>query len=395
MNRTVKLYALIFVIVLGILAVLELSKKEILDWRKSYDTEKKTPFGLYVFDQEIKNILGNEINKVNISPYEYYHGKESNGLENILVIEKEIDKESQKKILKQVAAGSDLMIISDHPIGLITDSLKLGYSTSLNYEDVNILKLTDSRLKNDSIIIDKLPGRRGFSSINDKIEILGYTESKDSDTKKLNKDGASFMKIKFGKGNIYIHKEPLFITNYYLLKPGNDKYAAGVFSYLSKRKTVWFTDISVFSSSSLLRFVLLNPPLKYAWWLFLSGILIFILFNAKRKQRVVPIIEPLQNKSADFVKSIGNLYLQEGDFHDMMAKKSQYFLQRVRSELLIDTQNLDEIFINKLELKTGKETSDIINAVSLIKKSLDPYSTVLVGDLEKLNQLLDKIYPVK
>jgi hypothetical protein len=86
--------------------------------------------------------------------------------------------------------------------------------------------------------------------------------------------------------------------------------------------------------------------------LFLGAVLVFILFNAKRRQRVVPIIEPLKNTSVDFIRSIGNLYMQEGDFHDMMAKKSQYFLSKVRTELLIDTQVLDEEFEKKLHLKT-------------------------------------------
>ena len=78
------------------------------------------------------------------------------------------------------------------------------------------------------------------------------------------------------------------------------------------------------------------------------GGLILLSFNAKRKQRIVPVEEPLRNTSLDFVKSIGNLYLQEGDFHDMMAKKAQYFLNKVRMDLLIDTQNLDEEFTKKI-----------------------------------------------
>jgi hypothetical protein len=82
----------------------------------------------------------------------------------------------------------------------------------------------------------------------------------------------------------------------------------------------------------------------------------------------VPITEPLRNTSLDFVKSIGNLYLQEGDFHDMMSKKAQYFLNKVRMDLLIDTQNLDEDFAKKLQLKTGKPMEMINEAINLIKK---------------------------
>src|SRR5699024_17193 len=126
-------------------------------------------------------------------------------------------------------------------------------------------------------------------------------------------------------------------------------------------------------------------------WLFLGGLVLFVFFNAKRKQRIVPVIEPLKNTSVDFVKSIGNLYLQEGDFHDMMAKKARYFLNKVRLDLLTDTQNLDEDFIKKLHLKTGKPMEIISEAVLLIRKAQDPYAAVMKEDLIRMNTLLDDI----
>ena len=207
---------------------------------------------------------------------------------------------------------------------------------------------------------------------------------------------ANFIKINYGKGHVYLHTEPLILTNYYLLKPQNKKYVEDVFSYLPNRKTIWFIEAKSSESpqkSSPLSFILANPALRYAWYLFLVGLLLFVIFNVKRKQRVVPILEPLKNTSVDFVKSIGNLYLQEGDFHDMMAKKSQYFLHRVRLDLMIDTKDLNEIFAQKLHLKTGKNLDKINEALVLIKKSEDPYSSVVKEDLLSLNRILDEILP--
>ena len=142
---------------------------------------------------------------------------------------------------------------------------------------------------------------------------------------------------------------------------------------------------------SFLDFILSKPGLRNAWYIFVFSVLLFIIFNAKRRQRIVPIIEPLKNKSVEFIRTIGNLYMQEGDFHDMMAKKSQYFLSRVRTELLIDTQNLDEEFEKKLQLKTGKSPEKINEAVVLIKKSLNPSAQVINEDLIKLNKALNEI----
>jgi hypothetical protein len=366
-----------------ILALLEVNKKEMTDWRKNFDVNEKSPFGLFVFNQEIKDLFKNNLKKTGESPFDYYN-KNKKSPHNILVIENDIDVPSWKKILDEVSKGSDAMLIVSRMPKDISDSIGF-YDSELSFEDQNVLKLTDKKYQNDFIKLDKFPSGRGFTYIKPNVEVLGKTVEEKND------DQANFIKVKFGKGTIYVHSEPLFLTNYYLLKPGNVKYAQDVFSYLDDRETIWFVEHTSTESRFFMRFILSKPALKYAWWVFLGGLVLFIFFNAKRKQRIVPIVEPLRNTSVDFVKSIGNLYLQEGDFHDMMAKKAQYFLNKVRLDLLIDTQHLDEEFAKKLQLKTGKTMEMINEAINFIKKAQDPYAHVLKEDLAKMNKLLDEI----
>lgn len=382
MNKTFKIYAVIFIVVMIILALFEVNKTESTDWRKNFDINQKSPFGLFVFNKEINTLFKSKVKKIEQTPYDYYQSEKK--IHNILVIEEEIDKQSWNKILNEVSKGSDAMLIVSEMPKEISDSIGY-YDSQISFEDENVLKLTDKTYQNDFIHLDKFPSGRGFTFIKKGVEVLGKTVEKN------NSDQANFIKIKFGKGSIYVHCEPLFITNYYLLKRGNVKYAQDVFSCLKDRETVWFVESDAKVSQFFLRFILSHPALKYAWWVLLGGLVLFIFFNAKRKQRIVPIIEPLKNTSVDFVKSIGNLYLQEGDFHDMMAKKAQYFLNKVRMDLLIDTQNLDEEFAKKLHLKTGKPVEMIAEALNLIKKAQDPYAQVMKEDLAKMNILLDEI----
>lgn len=383
MNKTFRIYAVILLVVLAVLALFEINKTESTDWRKNFDISEKSPFGLFIFDQESNALFNNKLKKIEQTPYDYY-GRQKKDRHNILVIENTVDEESWKKIFDQVSEGSDAMlIVSDIPKE-ISDSIGY-YDSKISFEDENVLKLTDRKYQHDFIKLDKFPSGRGFTFIRPGIEVLGKTVEKN------NTDQANFIRARFGKGNFYIHCEPLFLTNYYLLKSGNTKYAQDVFSYLGDRETLWFIEGSSGNSQFFLRFILSNPALKYAWWVLLGGLVLFIFFNAKRKQRIVPVIEPLKNTSVDFVKSIGNLYLQEGDFHDMMAKKAQYFLNRVRMDLLIDTQHLDSEFEKKLYLKTGKPPEMISEAVQYIRKAQDPYAAVMKEDLAKMNRLLDEI----
>ncbi|SIR20380.1 hypothetical protein [Chryseobacterium sp. RU33C] len=383
MNKTFKTYAVIFVIVMIVLALLEVNKKETTDWRKNFDINEKSPFGLFVFNNEAKDLFKNNLKKIEQIPYEYY-SQHKKSPHNIVVIENNIDRESWNEILTQVSEGSDAFLMVTRMPKEISDSIGY-YDSEISFEEENVLKLTDKKFQNDFIKLDKFPSGRGFSFIKPRVEVLGKT------VERKNTDQANFIKVKFGKGYIYAHAEPLFLTNYYLLKPGNVKYAQDVFSYLQDKETLWFVSNKSSESRFFMRFILSNPALKYAWWIFLGGLILFIFFNAKRKQRIVPVTEPLRNTSLDFVKSIGNLYLQEGDFHDMMAKKAQYFLNKVRMDLLIDTQHLDEEFAKKLHLKTGKTMEMINEAMALIKKAQDPYASVMKEDLTRINKLLDEI----
>lgn len=386
MNKTLKLYLIIFVALVGILVVIQLTRKEVTDWRKNYELTSKTPFGLYIFNKESGKLFNSKVRTVSELPFDYYRKNPNKKPHNILLVEENLDQQSWYKILQQVHKGSNVLVIKEYPDEFLIDSLKLGNQSTINFDDQNTIKLTDTRFLNDSIQLDKLPGRRGFSAIGKEVEILGVTTSSKS------KVGANFIRKKVGKGSIMIHTEPLALTNYYLLEKQNYRYSQNVLSYLPNIETLWFVEKDDVASTSEMRYILSQPALRYAWWVFLGGVFIFIFFTAKRKQRIIPTIERLENKSVDFVKSIGNLYLQEGDFHDMMEKKANYFLHKVRLELLLDTAQLNDDFSRKLNMKTGAPLEKIEEAVKLMKMGIDPYASVMKEDLIRMNSLLDEIY---
>ena len=377
MKRTLRIYGIVLALFLALIGFLELSRKTVVDWRKTFDAESKAPFGLFVFDKEAEKIFGGKLKKSVQSPYTYFANKNQRP-QNILFINKFLDETSLERLLKEVEKGSDLFIAGT------PDLSGMGVHTSRYFSDDDVYLHLLHRNLNGIQKLDKFPDRLYISRVPKNAKILGYT-------KVASNSYPNFIQIPKGKGSIYIHTEPLFLTNYQLLKPGEERYAAQVLSYLPDRETVWFQDFSTQGNLNAMYFVLSNPPLKFAWWTFLVTMLLFMIFNAKRRQRIVPVINPPENKSAEFVKSIGNLYLQEGDFRDMMAKKATYFLHFVRTEFLIDTERLDEEFIQKLISKSGQPEEKIREAVALIQKSLHQSHDATMQDLEKMNRLLDEI----
>lgn len=395
MNKNLKIFGILVLIAAVFVFLISQysSSNRQINWQKNFDPRQKSPYGLYIFNQEADKLLHDKLKRTGDTPTEYFDEKENSKPQNIVLIEKEYSFEDSNKILEQVKNGSDLIYFSEYSHNYISDPLSLVWEKS-SYSS-KTLHLTDITKQKDSLVINQDSNIYYISQIPDtNAEILGYASLRDEE----GTYDTNFVKVNYGKGHIYVCSEPVILTNYYLLRGKNYKFVEDVFSYLPNRETIWFEDhfngeqSDKRGSNPALSFIWANPPLKYAFLLLLLGTFLFMLFNAKRRQRIIPVIRPLENTSVEFVKSISNLYLQEGDFHEMMTKKATYFLNKVRNDLLIDTSNLDESFAQKLHQKTGKDMAIILQAIELIKKSQDPYSEVMQEDLIKMNKILDEIY---
>ncbi len=174
-----------------------------------------------------------------------------------------------------------------------------------------------------------------------------------------------------GDGAIYYNLNPAAFTNYYLLK-GKQQYAVEALSYMNDGP-VFFDDYGKSGRkvvASPLRFVLSQQPLKWAYFLALAGVLLYMVFASKRRQRIIPVVKPLENSTVEFTRTIGNLYFQSGDHTGIITKKINYFLESIRSQYYLDTQQLDDTLIERLSVKSGvdqKQTADLINYINQLR----------------------------
>jgi len=125
--------------------------------------------------------------------------------------------------------------------------------------------------------------------------------------------------------------------------------------------------------------------------LFVYGMLLYLLFNAKRRQRVVPVVKPLRNTTVEFIQTIGNLYFQEGDTVNIVQKKIIYFLDRVRNRYYLDTSKLDESFAEKLHNKSGKNKA-LIDSILHFINDFEKKKFAIQVDLVKLNSLIEEFW---
>lgn len=397
MSKTLKLYIAVLVLLLVVILVVDSNRPKPIDWRPTYSIHDKIPFGMYVFDQELQYLLPNDtIEKITKTPYEFLDSKfiqdSINGHYSItgtvISIGKNIpvDAESWKEIFYFVSHGNTAFIsVTDLP-QIFTDSLNVELDAQFNYATKTYNWIANPELGTQKYNFEEELNTSYFTSFDTiNSEVLGYIET---DT-----THANFIRTNFRGGQFILHLQPAAFTNFHLLKGNHYQYTEKVVSYIPEGNAYWFlkSNAEESISNSPLRYVFSQPALKWAWYLFLIGIVIFMIFNAKRKQRVVPIIEPLANLTVDFTKTIGNLYYQEGDHDNIIEKKIIYFLEKIRNEYLLDTQKLDESFILKLEQKSGKKESDIREVVRLINEYRNSHHKSIEDDLVKINNAIEKI----
>jgi len=400
MDKNIKIYIAILVFVLALILVADRDQPKPIDWTPTYSVNDKIPLGLYVFDKEIHAFLKpQKLEKiVTETPYEFLDSKydEDTLVENYSIKgtflniseANNIDDQSITEIFYFVSHGNNAFLSMKEFPRAILDSLKLRINVNFGLPDSNSIWLANKKVSSKTYHLKEGVGDNYFSKI-DTLEstVLGY-QSYVPKQKHVN-----FIKVAYKSGYFYLHTQPAAFSNFHLLKKDHYQYAENVLSYLPKGDVFWYTkginDEKI--SSSPLRYIFSQPALKWAWYLSLIGILIFIIFNAKRKQRIVPILKPLPNLTIDFTKTIGNLYYQEGDHENIIDKKIIYFLERIRNEYLLDTTKLDDDFIKKLHLKSGKDETDIRELVFLINEHRKSYHGSLEEDLIRINNAIEKV----
>ncbi len=388
-----KIYIGLLILLFAVIIVLDRGRPRPIDWRPTYSTNDKIPLGLYILNNEIDNLTDYSVSRFDVTPYEYLEQSydydslvaDYNIDGTILSIAQPIDDESAKELFYFVSRYNSAFLSMKTFPKLLLDSLKLEVGNKINLTDSIPLWMANPQLGSEKYYFAEDAGNSYFSKIDPaNTTILGY-QGTDSAR-------ANFIKVRYQNGDFYLHTQPAAFSNFHLLKPNHRKYAENVLAYLPEDNIYWYTRASETGvSASPLRYVFGQPALAWAWYLFVFGMLFFMFFNAKRKQRIVPVITPLRNTTVEFAKTIGNLYYQEGDHDTIIDKKIIYFLERIRSEYLIDTSKLDDDFIRKLHQKSGKDILLIERAVLLINMHRKSYHGSVEDDLIQINNAIEKI----
>ncbi len=393
----IALYAIGAVIVLMMIA--EITKPKALNWRDSYSASDKIPLGCYVLYNELENFSNQTIEVSTKNSFESLKElKDSTKTISFFINDGiSFDKQASEALLKYVEKGNIVFISANYFYGNLSDTLNISVGTDSNglFKKPSLNSFINPSLKKNAKRFSDVIENSYFTKIDTLQAIaLGTIEIDKND--KINNDtipdiNINFIKMPYGSNNgaFYIHTNPFAFTNYHMLNDKED-YAATVLSFLPKHHIIWdnYYKSGRKIITSPLRFILQNQALKWAFYIALLSLILFVIFRGKRTQRIIPVVEPLKNATLDFTKTIGDLYYQHGDFTNIITNKIQYFLEQIRSKYYLNTNELSEGFISKLAIKSSNKKEDtkaLIDYIVYLKSK----SNHTEKDLIQLNKLIE------
>lgn len=388
--KSLRLYFIGSGIALILYVLAQYYKPQPTDWTPTYLKEDKNPFGLYILNQEFRNLFPEA--SIHTSRLPIYNTIKDKNFKNsnYLLIAGNIkaDRLDYQEMVNFMKRGNNIFIAASALNNILTDTLKLEIKTPLNINQQRSIPVNfvNPALKaKSSYIFDKGLGEPYFS----KIDTLRATVLSKNESGKAN-----FIRYNFGKGALYILSDPDLLSNYSLLNPKSAEYAAKSLSYLPAGNTLIFDEYNTKGSiedSSVLRVFMKYDPLRWAYVLSITGLIIFIVFEIKRRQRIIPITEPLTNSSVEFAELVGKVYYQQRNNTDLAQKIINYLLEQIRTKYRLKTLHLNEEFAAALTIKSGA-AEETVNLLFQIINNINNTSRVTDEQLISLNKIIEKFY---
>lgn len=306
-----------------------------------------------------------------------------------------------ESILEYVSRGNNMFISSEYIDPGLLDTLgvkmpgnagfRRSFLPDLRYTSV----LVHPDIYRDSSLFTYfyVPFDNHFVSFDSSVtRVLGRNESGEP----------NFLLIFYGSGRIYLHCEPRAFSNYFLLQKDNYKYMQHAFSFMpSVPEHVYWDDYynkknkpSVKGNKSGLAVLSQYPAMSRAFWLLLLLLILYVLFEGKRRQRIVPVITPGLNTTVAFTETVGMLYLQKKDNRNIADKMITYFLEHIRNHYFLNTSQLDDSFFESLSRKANVSKPGVEKLFSTIH-SIQQEADVQDEKLLLLNQQIEQFYKNK
>lgn len=369
-----------------------------VDWTVRYSPNDSQPYDTFVLAELLPDMLEKQdMRQSNQTIYELIEEGAEDQYIFVLAQYFYSDPGELASLLGWVKAGGKALIVADDmDEGLLE---KFGLKTVNVAFETGPLDL-GSMVNEDSILITWEEGAGEFLYPLDEFSVaLDMIEEPEvsANVRQMASNDRGFpvaMDIEYGLGRLRLATVPMAFTNYFLLKTPNHAFPAGLLNgYLNGEAFAWthYYQFGRRESDNPLRYLASQPALRWGYFVGLIGMVVFLLFQGKRKQRIIPILTPPSNDTVDFVTTVGRLYYERSNHTDLAKKKVVFWLEYLRNQYQLSVSELSSTNALRVASKSGKPIEDVkvlFNTAAAIQSS----TSVSSAELTRLNKELEKFY---
>lgn len=374
--------------------------------KEEYGYISKKPFGAFIAYERVFELFSNHNLSVNRQPLSspllsMASDTTDEGYAIYLLITRDLvlTAEEVVHILQYIREGNDFFISAEHIDSKLLNALFCEVhnppsETASEMQDTHVGIHFSKQMSDLEFGYFYFPfGNYLQKYQNDHTRILGVND----------KGLPNYALVFLGEGRIYLHLAPRALGNYFLMSGKNYQYLDVVLNYLRLEPDVVYWDEYYkhlspaenrrrlldrqpevqFSSFGV---VMKYPSLKWAFLLSVFGLLLFLLFSMKRRQRAVPLVLKEGNESKAFAKTLGQLYA---------LKKNNKYLAEKMIHYIYENKDAGKMSVSESSLKRGlpslvlgSENKTAVALSSFIKK-LESVNHISDADLLKLNKLIE------
>lgn len=378
-------YITLILLLFTALVLLEYFRPKSVDWSQTFSHKDKIPYGTYALYELLPGMFpGKQVSPVREPIYNQLQDNAQRS--NYVFVNKyfEADSLDVNLLLDFVQQGSQVFIAADEFSDQLQDTLH--FSTEF---------LDATHPDSTAFYFTRQPEKQvyTFPRNNNAHYLVPDPEAHYTVLGRYKAGKLNFISIPFGKGRFYINTVPLAFTNYQLLTLNQSAYAATALSHLPVQPVLWdeYQKQGRLDDQSILRVLMSHEALTWAYYLALLGMVLFLLFQSKRTQRVIPVVAPPRNTTLDFVKAISSLYFNKGNHKNIAEKKIAYFLEHLRLRYHIPTGNFNEELRERVISKSGAD-KELVENIFMLADSIWQSSAISDQTLMLLNNYLEDFY---
>lgn len=367
-----------------LLISVEFFKKQDIDWRPTFSTFDKIPYGTAVnYRLAAEGKWNNIIERTNKTFYQYSTEDSSNFSPIFMVNRISFDDESFKQLLLHVENGNTVFMASNTPSSKLLDYFDIDWSYKSADKEKNLIELENGISFVDTLSIVYRTERFPYFTWNDSNTNITQLGSRNNN--------ADFIEILHGKGKFMVHVNPVVFTNYYLLHQISFEYVNSIFAMLPGSRIVWddYLNYGHRKPPSEMRFVLSSIPMRMAFYIITFLILLYLGLAWRRKQRMIPVLEPIKNSSIHFISTLTNLYLSNKNNRIIALYLIKNFRIKMNRKYLIHWNKSTDTIKEQLINKSGKSELEV---EKLLQKLTDTeqHKTVSQTELVELNNTIEE-----